>query len=237
MPRAPRPWFRFYVEALHDWKLRRLSPAERWLWVAILTFARESCIAGYLMVSEWHALADDELASYADVPLKLVQKALPKMVDFGMIERDENLGAWHVNNWDRRQFESDDVTARTSKHRSKELDRNVPSPFVGTGNSESVSVIEKQSTDRRRAETFIPEDFSLSAEMRSYARDKGFGYLDLDTELDKFINHAHQNDRKCRDWISAWRNWVINAAKRTPKPAAEQSIPALRMTDEQRAAL
>ena len=46
MPRVARPWFRFYVEAMRDPKMRRLSPAERWLWVAVLAACRESWIPG-----------------------------------------------------------------------------------------------------------------------------------------------------------------------------------------------
>ena len=62
MPRPARPWFRFYVEALSDRKLRRLTPAQRWLWVAVLGAARQSPIPGHLMVSEREPMDAHDLA-------------------------------------------------------------------------------------------------------------------------------------------------------------------------------
>jgi hypothetical protein len=117
VPRPSRPWFRFYVEALNDPKLRRLDPAERWLWVAILGAARASCEPGVLLVAENEPYADDELAHFASVPLKVVKSALPKMERLGMLARDDS-GWWWVPSWDERQFESDDVTSRTRRHRN-----------------------------------------------------------------------------------------------------------------------
>lgn len=132
MPRPSRPWFRFYVEALHDPKLRELPPVQRWVWVAVLGAARQSCISGVLLVSENRALSDVGLADLAAVPVKDVRKALAAFESDGMIHRHEPTGAWAVTNWAGRQFESDDVTERTRKHRSREPDGNVPKSFPGT---------------------------------------------------------------------------------------------------------
>lgn len=127
-----RPWFRFYVEAIRDPKMLRLSPTEKWLWVAILSAARESYIGGYLMVANGVAYTWPDLARYADVPLKAVETGTARMHDLGMIAFDPSLEAWYVVAWSSRQYESDDVTKRTRKHRSTEPARNVPSPFQGT---------------------------------------------------------------------------------------------------------
>jgi hypothetical protein len=66
---------------------------------------------------------------------------------------------------------------------------------------------------RRRPEVSIPEDFAVTPEMRAWAKDKGY-IVDLDRETFRFINHALQNDRRCRDWIAAWRNWIDRAQER-----------------------
>lgn len=143
MPRPPRPWFRFYVEAVNDRKLRRRDPAQRWLWVCILAAARQSCISGFLMVSIREPMDDDDLADFAGVPVKLVRTTLPLFEQSGMIHRDDDLAAWQVTNWADRQYESDDVTARTRKHRrrnddgtslerSNSVPGNVPQCDVGT---------------------------------------------------------------------------------------------------------
>jgi len=136
MPRPSRPWFRVYVEMFPDRKIRRLSPAQRWLWMAILGAARESPKPGYLMVTKTLPMSNNELAMYADVRARDVAVALGLMQELGLVKIVDN--CIQVNNWAGRQYESDDVTARTRTHRertkerSKPVRRNVPGNNVGT---------------------------------------------------------------------------------------------------------
>ena len=132
MPRPQRPWFRFYVEAMHDPKLRQLSPTHRWLWVSVLAAARQSPIPGFLMVSDRQAMSESMLSDFAAVRVSDVRSGLTAMESIGLIERDPSLDCWAVPRFSDRQFESDDITARTRKHRSKEQGRNVPRTAVGT---------------------------------------------------------------------------------------------------------
>lgn len=135
MARPQRPWFRFYTEALHDPKLRRLPANHRWVWVAVLAAARQSCVPGRLMASERQPLDESDMADLAAVPVKDVRKAMAAFEAAGMLNRDED-GAWFVAKWAERQFESDDITERTRRHRSRERSeeplRNVPTSFPGT---------------------------------------------------------------------------------------------------------
>lgn len=116
---APRrkPWFRFYVEALTDPKLRRLSVEERWLWVAVLGAARQSPVPGWLMLTEALPLSADDLAELAGMTPAKVQKGLDRMLELGIVNLDRDTGAFRVTAWADRQFDSDDTTARTRKHR------------------------------------------------------------------------------------------------------------------------
>lgn len=141
---------------MSDWKLRRLTPAERWLWVAVLAFARSSCVPGLLLVTENHALTDDELAKYADVHRRVVTTGLSKMVEFGMLEKDGDQGVWRVCNWEERQWESDDVRKRVATHRAKKEDgSNVTTPLLVTSNSVYVSVSDsKEEKQRAKDEEF-----------------------------------------------------------------------------------
>lgn len=132
MPPPARPWFRFYVEAFHDPKLRRLKPSERWLWCAVLGVARSSCISGFLLVSEREAYTAHDLADFAAMPEREVEQAMAKFEKVGLVTVDPDLVCWFVPRWSDRQYESDDVTKRTRKHRSKEPLRNVPTSFQGT---------------------------------------------------------------------------------------------------------
>ncbi len=128
MPRKSRPWFRFYVEACHDPKLRRLKPSERWLWVSVLAIARQSCEPGLLLISELEAYTVVEIADFAALPVRDVKAGMAKLAAAGMVELAN--GCWEVPRWGERQFESDDVTARVQ--RSKERRSNVAISANGT---------------------------------------------------------------------------------------------------------
>ena len=132
MARPARPWFRFYVEAFPDRKIRRLTPTQRWIWVAVLGAARESPMPGHLLIADGLAMTTEELAEYAGVKVREVVSALAAMRTLGMV-RDSPTGLVAVVNWDKRQFESDDVTARTRtyRERSQEQGKDVPKNVRG----------------------------------------------------------------------------------------------------------
>ena len=136
MARSPKPWFRFYVEAVHDQKIRGLTYQHRWLWVCLLAAARSSPISGALMVAEEVPMTRRHLADYSGMTTTQVEAGLQIFQRMGMIERDEQLDAWRVTNWKERQYESDNVTERTRKHRSlersKDVPGNVPKSILGT---------------------------------------------------------------------------------------------------------
>lgn len=76
-----------------------------------------------------------DIALWATMPVEDVERGIERMLAKGMLERDE--GRLFVVAWNDRQFESDDVTARTARFRERR--RNVPEPFPGTSVSASVS--------------------------------------------------------------------------------------------------
>jgi len=69
-----------------------------------------------------------ELAGYADVPVRLATKALAGMVELGVVVIDGDVIT--APKFNQRQFESDNITARTQKHR--ERSNVVPTEDVGT---------------------------------------------------------------------------------------------------------
>lgn len=65
---------------------------------------------------------------------------------------------------------------------------------------------------RRKPERPIPDIFAVTDDKRAWAADHPRGItVDLDSQTERFINHARQNDRLCRDWDAAWRNWILKA--------------------------
>lgn len=222
MPRKPMPWFRFYVEAVYDRKLRRQDPAVRWLWVAVLAIARQSPTPGVLVLpsadDDGEPLEPADIADIAALDPPTTEKGLAEFERLGMLERDGS--AWRVAKWGDRQFESDNVTLRTRKHRSKEQRRNVPRNDVGTGPENR-----EQSTDKPlgradarhdhdkpkakpRKATQLPADFSANDTHRRIAREEG---VSVSRELVKFREHAKAHGRTLKDWDAGFCMWLRKA--------------------------
>lgn len=131
MARSPRPWFRFYVEAFHDPKLRRLPVAQRWLWAAVLGAARQSPVSGVLVVGD-EPMTDADLADFAGIPVKDVRSGLANFERLKMIGRDPETNRWCVLQFHARQYESDSSTERTSQWRSRKRHGDADVTAVGT---------------------------------------------------------------------------------------------------------
>lgn len=115
-----RPWFRFYVEALTDPKLRRLTPEQRWVWVAVLGAARQSPIPGRLLITTEIAMNFEDLSELSGVNLRRTRAAVDAMTALGLVTVDD--GEIVVPSWSTRQFESDESTNRVAEHRRKAVD-------------------------------------------------------------------------------------------------------------------
>lgn len=173
MPRPSRPWFRFYVEAVHDRKLRREKPEHRWLFVACLAAARQSAEPGRLLVGADRMTLDD-LADFAGMPCRQVQVGLDRLVASGVVAEDDR--GWFVPSWDQRQFESDDVTERTRRHRSKERSNvvagNAPETEAETDTEPCTSsAAATTSLDRRRLLEAAAATIGARAAQRPGTRD------------------------------------------------------------------
>lgn len=177
MARPVRPWFRFYVEAMGDRKLRRLTPAQRWIWVAVLSAARESPQPGVLLVADDLPMTHVELADYAGVPAKDVNAAVALMEKLGMLViADECIC---VPKFHARQFESDNVTARTQKHRERSREqvrnvpKNVPGNDVGTDQRQRQRTEVKTPASADAERTSVEDDFAEWWGLYPRKKDKG----------------------------------------------------------------
>lgn len=119
-----RPWFRLYTETIWDRKIRRLTPSQRWLWVVALALARQSPLPGILILSTdpLEVLSSHDIADAAALKESEVKKGLEKFAGLGLIVRNPDLGAWEIARWNDRQYESDETTKRTAKHRQRNAD-------------------------------------------------------------------------------------------------------------------
>lgn len=67
---------------------------------------------------------------------------------------------------------------------------------------------------RKKSETPFPVgQFVITAEMHKWVEGSGFGRLNLRLETERFRDHALTHDRRVRDWVAAWRNWIRKAAE------------------------
>lgn len=111
-------WVRLYTEIRSDRKLRRLSPAQRWLWVVMLTIAKESPQPGRLLLAEGVPVTVEDLADDAAISIEEVRAGLQAFINQRMVAEVD--GFYHLINWNKRQFVSDSSTERVKKHRSNQ---------------------------------------------------------------------------------------------------------------------
>lgn len=192
-PRPARPWFRFYVEAFNDRKLLRLTPAQRWIWVAVLGAARESPTAGTLLIAEGVPMTRTELARYADVKERDLDAALTLMEQFDMIDQSEPIT---VTNWSERQYESDDVTVRTRKTRSKERSKGVPANAPDTESETDTPPNPRRAGARTNGTN--PRAVGVDAFLGAVVTVKPEWSCDLDDEcVNGYIDVAGRKAKRC----------------------------------------
>lgn len=219
MPRAARPWLRLYTETFSDRKILRLTPPQRWLWTAMLGAARESPTPGDLLVAEGVPMTHAELARYADVSVRMVPAALEMMASLGMVVIDGDV--IRLPNFTARQFESDDVTARTRAHRerSKEQGRNVPTNVRrNTPETETETETEQKGSGPRKRGTRLPDEWVPDQRVRIEMAEQ-FPHVNLRLAHDKFVDYwrSQPGAKGVKlDWNGTWRNWIRREAERTP---------------------
>lgn len=81
------------------------------------------------------------------------------------------------------------------------------------------------STQRRRG-TRIPDDFTVTPDMVTWARTT-VPQVDGRRETEKFVNYwrAKSTNATKLDWAATWRNWMLTAAERLPQGRAAPHQP------------
>lgn len=125
MAKKPLPWFRAYPEAAFDTKFEvaSIQTGLSWLeifgiWWKILCLAGNSPKRGYLYVTGMKRYSNTEVASILRLSNDLTEKIIATFIDLELLELDEE-GAYHIKNWEKRQFESDSSTERVRNSRKK----------------------------------------------------------------------------------------------------------------------
>jgi len=104
-------WFRFYAEFVDDPKIAMMSDTDQLLWVKALCLANDEKKRGFI------ALSDDEICWKLRCNSEVWKHAVDKFRAKGMLEHSES--GYKITNWDSRQFESDNSTARVKSCRQR----------------------------------------------------------------------------------------------------------------------
>jgi hypothetical protein len=132
-----------------------------------------------------------------------------RLSEFGLVGQD-----WQPPAWDRRQFKSDDVTARTRKFKAaqksgKELDTDSDTDTEGNVPGNVPETFPKPKVKRG---TGIPDGYALDDDLTKYATDR-LPNVDVPELLAAFRDHHSAKGTIAKDWDASWRTWVRNAQK------------------------
>lgn len=101
------PWFRFYNEAIDDEKLRLLAYEDRWHFVALL------CCKNLGILDENNDLMRRKVAVKLGLTVREAEEVIRRLAEVQLVDQ----GTWQPLAWEKRQFKSDNATARVKEWR------------------------------------------------------------------------------------------------------------------------
>jgi hypothetical protein len=103
-------WFRLYGETVDDGKLKLLAFEDRWHFIAVLC-----CKAQGILDNTKPALLDRTIAAKLGLDLRALDEVKRRLIEVDLIS-----ARWQPTGWERRQYVSDDSTARVRKFRERQ---------------------------------------------------------------------------------------------------------------------
>lgn len=195
MADKPLPWFRFYHEAATDSKFDVISMTTgvEWCsvfgaWSKILCIAAASPVRGSLYVTFQKRFSNDNVAAMLRFSKEQSATIMQAFIDCDMLELDEQ-GAYHVKNWEKRQFDSANSTKRVQEHRKRKDEALQKQPCnvsetihsvsvsVSESSTDSSSVLDKQDPENERLDEEgavgkLSRQFEVSSQISAYDLDK-----------------------------------------------------------------
>lgn len=101
---------------------------------------------------------------------------------------------------------SRDIRGSPSSHVTSRMSQDVTPSIYTTPPKNS----EPKRVPRSMPKHELPPDFELSEGNRGYARKQGWAETKIDSEFERFRDHALASGRKQVDWNAAWRKWVTS---------------------------
>ena len=206
-------WFRVYGDMIHDPKVQTLRPE---LFKFLINIW---CVTS---LQDGNIPTPTSIAYALRMRVDKVERLIKELVHLGLIDLVD--GRFEPHNWRKRQYKSDNVYDRVKRFRDKK--RNVSETFQLPLQKRPVTVTEtvpeteyreekKEETSslpkkaaRKRA---MPTDFTLSEAGKQFARDRGWDAGSIQSEFERFRDHAQANGRTQVDWDASWRGWVTSS--------------------------
>ncbi len=213
-------------------KARAAGLAAMGLWVVAGAWSSQHLTEGF--VPHWYV---NSWPSGQKRAANLVQSGLWIEVDSGF-----SFHQWEERNPSKEQVESERAAARERQRKHRESKRDaVVSHGVTNGVTNRTptrpdpTVVPSGTTSdgARKRGTRLPEDWSISAELRTWVIAEGISPDLAIAEDKKFVDYWRgvpgQKGVKL-DWPGTWRNWIRRAAENNrPKPGRPGSDPAGRL--------
>lgn len=152
-------WFRVYHDIIDDPKMLALSRAQRWHVVELLAVSSRQTLRGTLPNMKI-------ISIHLRLSLRETEKLIEFMIANGFVDTNSDGSRLSMHGWDKRQFKSDDVSARSkeSMRRSREHPREQPvNVHLAGARSETDTETEKKPPNPLSGElvfilpTWIPE--------------------------------------------------------------------------------
>jgi hypothetical protein len=155
--------------------------------------------------------ADAGVADKAKVSRGTVVSARQKMIEDGYLEVvEEHRGAPSVYRFLTPGVSDSEQVGVSDSEQGCAIDGAEPARLTDSDHLLTQGELKRS---RRRPETPFPEGkFPLTDAMVAWALDtSGFDRQATYAQTARFKDHALTHDRRCRDWVAAWRSWIRKA--------------------------
>lgn len=194
-----------HAEAIDDPKLKLLAFEDRWHFVAILCLKSD----GLLDKHAKSDLLDRMVAAKLGLAIRDSDEARRRLIEVGLITEK-----WQPVGWDKRQYASDNSTARVRKYRQKNQQCNGVKRF---SNGDVTPPDTDTDTDigrgKKRSSKFSPPTVEQVA---AYVAERRSG-VDPQRFVDFYAAKGwYVGKNKMRDWQAAVRTWEKSDTKVDP---------------------
>jgi hypothetical protein len=95
-----------------------------------------------------------------------------------------------------------------------------------------VTPVPKKQRKPPAVETPLPADFTVTADMLTWAKERGIPPVIITRETEKFINTATAKGYVYKNWVAAWRTWMLRIEDFSPNNGNGRHEPTGRVIHE-----